>query len=239
MNDNIVSRLLRAGSVGVRNIDDMIFGKATYDTATKQKTVTKTPFSEVINKIITAFKEKNKIGEPSPTPSPTSMPLLKDFKAQTPRTLGLTATSTPTATPHPVSPHNKNPYEDLIKNAFENNANDAMRVISRTVGRKNKVGENVPIDPLAESRNSDGTIDRGLFQINSKTFEDLMKRQGGLLRELGITSFDDMFDPENNILVARILFDQRGWDPWYGAPQDLISDKEREYRIKNKIRLLD
>lgn len=50
--------------------------------------------------------------------------------------------------------------------------------------------------------NPDGSRDSGLFQINST--------HNSRVEELGL----DVFDPEDNVTFARMLYDESGWDPW-------------------------
>lgn len=82
-------------------------------------------------------------------------------------------------------------------------------------------GENGARNPRAENRNNDGSIDRGLFQINSNTFADFQRRKGDLMAQAGIRSYEDMFDPAKNAKMAKIIKDEQGWAAWYGAPDDL------------------
>ena len=106
----------------------------------------------------------------------------------------------------------KEKFATPIKRYFGKQAANAVRVLG---------GENARRDPNAENHNSDGSIDRGLFQINSNTFADFMKRKGALLRENGIRSYDDMFDPTKNTIMASIIYKEQGWNAWYGSPPDL------------------
>jgi hypothetical protein len=60
----------------------------------------------------------------------------------------------------------------------------------------------------------------------------MMRRKGDILRQNGITSYDDMFDPEKNMIMAKIIWDDRrswgtsnGWDGWAGAPTDLKNER--------------
>lgn len=57
--------------------------------------------------------------------------------------------------------------------------------------------------PHVTHRNRNGTIDYGLFQINS----------GGTLQSLGITAVQAL-DPATNIRAAHLLWRRRGWQPW-------------------------
>jgi len=59
------------------------------------------------------------------------------------------------------------------------------------------------LNPHAVNRNNpNGTVDGGLWQINS--VHD--KR----LKELGL----DKFDPEDATTFARMLYEERGWRDW-------------------------
>ena len=60
------------------------------------------------------------------------------------------------------------------------------------------------LNPSAiNSANSNGTADRGLFQLND----------GGTMQRLGITKHT-AFDPHTNAEAAYVLFEDRGWQPW-------------------------
>lgn len=75
-----------------------------------------------------------------------------------------------------------------------------------------------------DAENPNGTIDRGLFRINSRHFQpDEMERRKAKLQAAGITGWDDMLDPVKNALMARIIFDEQGWKGWYASPKDLRS----------------
>lgn len=82
-------------------------------------------------------------------------------------------------------------------------------------------GENTPLDPDATNKNNDGSIDLGLFQINSNTFVDFMRRKPELLGANGIVSYEDMRDVTKNIAMARIIFNEQGWNAWYGSPKNI------------------
>ena len=59
------------------------------------------------------------------------------------------------------------------------------------------------LDPLAYNpHNQNGSVDRGLFQINSVHDERLA--------ELGL----DPLNIEDNVAYARMLYDEQGWTPW-------------------------
>ena len=65
--------------------------------------------------------------------------------------------------------------------------------------------------------------DLGLMRINNGTFYDFMHRANRRkqLEEIGVTKIEDLYDPEKNIKVAKINYDEGGWGRWYAAPDDL------------------
>ena len=60
--------------------------------------------------------------------------------------------------------------------------------------------------PDAYHSNKNGSTDRGLFQLND----------GGTAQRLGIDA-ENAFDAELNSKAARILYEDRGWQPWVCA----------------------
>jgi hypothetical protein len=78
----------------------------------------------------------------------------------------------------------------MIGQHFGEHAEDAFKVLEC---------ENKTWNPRATNHNRNGTIDRGLFQLNSAYW-------GG----------EENFDPETNIKKARMIFDRAGekWTPW-------------------------
>ncbi|KKT30395.1 MAG: hypothetical protein UW18_C0017G0020, partial [Microgenomates group bacterium GW2011_GWF1_44_10] len=65
--------------------------------------------------------------------------------------------------------------------------------------------------------------DMGLMRINNGTYYDFMNRANRRkqMEEIGITSIEDLYDPEKNIKVAKLNYDEGGWIRWYAAPDDL------------------
>lgn len=112
--------------------------------------------------------EQVAVPEPTPTASPSP-----------------TATPKPEPTPKPETP--KQEIIDLIVEVFGEDAPDAFNVL---------FCENRNLNPNATNHNNNGTIDRGLFQINS------------------IHGGEEMFDPETNVKKAKAIFDKQGWRPW-------------------------
>lgn len=78
-------------------------------------------------------------------------------------------------------------------------------------------GENLDYNATGVNVNDDGSLDTGLFQINSNTFADFMKRKPERMAAYGITSYNDMKDPFKNMLMAKIIFDEQGQQAWYGS----------------------
>ena len=81
----------------------------------------------------------------------------------------------------------------MIVDTFGTHAGHALRVAACESG----------YDPHARHVNRNGTVDYGVFQINS----------GGTLQSLGITAAQAL-DAETNIRAAYRLFRKRGWQPW-------------------------
>ena len=168
-------------------------------------------------------------------------------------TRGTTPRPTPSPTPEKRSyTATQTPYNNTIKREFGKNFVDATIVLKRRNDEGKLVGENVALGTDLTTSNegydegklfkkSPGDVlgkdglwhsqDRGLFRINSRHFSEAeMKKRKSKLDAAGITGWDDMLDPEKNIKMAKILFDERGWDPWYAAPAYLLSGGEIKRR---------
>ena len=63
--------------------------------------------------------------------------------------------------------------------------------------------------PTATHRNANGSIDRGLLQVNSIHLK--------WLADLGISA-DDLLVPSVNLTAGRRLYEQDGWGPWRPLP---------------------
>lgn len=59
------------------------------------------------------------------------------------------------------------------------------------------------LNPTATNRNTNGTTDHGVFQIND----------GGTMQGLGINRSQAM-QLDSNVSAAKKLYDDRGWQPW-------------------------
>jgi len=80
---------------------------------------------------------------------------------------------------------------------------DELMQVDRIIWRESNC------QPDATHRNANGTIDRGLMQINDINL--------GWLAGVGISA-DDLLDGSHNLKAARLLFDQLGWSPWRPLP---------------------
>ena len=81
----------------------------------------------------------------------------------------------------------------LIKDTFPEEPSRALAVANCESG----------LNPNAyNSKNVNGTTDSGIFQINST--------HNSRLNEMGL----DVFDPEDNVKFARILYEEHRWQPW-------------------------
>ncbi len=147
----------------------------------------------------------------SPTPTPTAVP-------------------TPTPTPTPIPWYVKNvpieqrPYHQDIAKAWGNAAGIAHQILRWVDPVTGTIrGENVSYmnGPEMDKRNKDGSTDRGLFRINSRTFADYMRRMPNKLRQLGITNWDDMLNPLLNARMARLIYHYQGAGAWVAAPPRL------------------
>ena len=79
---------------------------------------------------------------------------------------------------------------DLIVKYFGDEAQNALKIVGTC--------ENGKWNPTAVNQNRNGSWDAGIFQINSVH---------GYSQEY-------LFNPENNIKVAKKIFDGRGWTSW-------------------------
>ncbi len=127
----------------------------------------------------------------------------------------------------------RSPYDKLIQDVWGDEAENFYRVIKNENGSFNPKAQN--------TANVDKSEDRGLFQINSNTFNDIQKRYPGKLKDMGVASYEDMWDPEKNLKTGKLVFDDRkswdenGWNAWYGAPDSIIGEREKQRRIEKGI----
>lgn len=96
--------------------------------------------------------------------------------------------------------YSKERVEHLVREAFPEAPGYAVRVAKCESG----------LNYEATHKNTDGTVDRGVFQLNS-THNKEMKR-------LGL----DPMDARDNIKFARMLYDKEGWRPWSCVTRKMI-----------------
>ena len=82
-------------------------------------------------------------------------------------------------------------------------SDDDLGEVDRIMWRESKC------EPTRTHRNANGSIDRGLMQINDINL--------GWLAQAGITA-DDLLVGTENLKAARLLYEQHGWSPWRPLP---------------------
>lgn len=82
--------------------------------------------------------------------------------------------------------------KSYIREVFGKESDNAFKVLSC---------ENKALNPKATNHNRNGSIDRGIFQINS-------------VHDNGKAKGKDMFNFEDNIDVAYKIYEEQGWSPW-------------------------
>lgn len=67
--------------------------------------------------------------------------------------------------------------------------------------------------PNALNNNTDGTQDIGVFQLNTGgTLQGLLTRMGYPAADV-----NQAYDPSFNVRAAYLLYQERGWEPWYSS----------------------
>ena len=137
-----------------------------------------------------------------------------------------------------------NPYSDLIKEVFGEDAPKVEEILSRNGGKE---GENTQYNPkkMDPNRDTNGKIkqiynpysgkyedsyDYGLMRDNNQPFWDIMTNAAGnkFLAENGITKFEDLGDPKKSLIYTALLInglsgtnlEGRGWKQWFAGPPD-------------------
>ncbi len=160
-----------------------------------------------------------------------------------------TPTQQPTITPTPQPQQGREDIKETIarnvtQEVFGDKATEAMRVLRHEDEQGNVKGENTRFltgpevdisnegyQKPSETKQAEGDVmgkdgmwysqDRGLFRINNRTFADFKERKPALLKKAGISSYKDMYDPVKNAKMAKIIYDEQGWNAWFAAPEDL------------------
>lgn len=101
------------------------------------------------------------------------------------------------------------------------------------------VGENAGMRIAGDNLNKNGSTDRGLFQVNSNTFNGMSQDPNwrSAMDAAGIGGYGDMNNLDKNVAMAKLILARRNydrnapdhiapnpsWDPWYAAPLNLRS----------------
>ena len=141
----------------------------------------------------------------TPTPTPNVPQAILDFNKYIPKGSPF----------HPTQPPPKIANEFFSRFGASNEATPAALV---------GWSENAGWNPNARNINNNGTIDRGLTQINSQTFNEMMnkRRYREQLNGAGIYTAQDLYDPIKNIAAHKVThqYEQdagvRPWRWWYG-----------------------
>jgi len=74
------------------------------------------------------------------------------------------------------------------------------------------------MDPSAININHDGSIDRGILQINSATYDDMWDRHFVAMSQTGTSSHEDTHDPITAVKVGHVIWLDQGynWSSHYG-----------------------
>lgn len=157
-------------------------------------------------------------GSAPPIQTPTTTPRPTNIPPQVTRT-----SPTPTPIPSNVTelPNAQRPYQEEINRYWQEKSNIANQILRyKNPATGEILGENTAYQAgrSVDIPNANGSIDRGLFRINSNTFLDFMERKSDILSQNGIYNWDDMLDPLKNAAMARIVYDEQGAGAWFAAP---------------------
>lgn len=98
----------------------------------------------------------------------------------------------------------------IIQKTFPNEATMAALLAATENAKYNPNAENL------NDYNGHQSLDRGIFQVNSDSFNGLLKRRNPEMQALGINNFNQMFDPNLNSQVAKMILDEGGPGRWFG-----------------------
>ena len=111
-------------------------------------------------------------------------------------------------TPAPVAVDLSGAPSDIVALIHQYFPASAWRAAEMIVWRESR------FEPQVSHLNSNGTVDRGLFQLNDGgTLQNLLGQMGQSTQNVDLA-----FDPAWNVQAAALLFSQRGWQPWGGDP---------------------
>lgn len=181
----------------------------------------------------------------TPTPTPTSVPQSAG-QQPLPIRIAIPSANGPGETVVPQD------IADILFRVFEpykqaTNAAEVMHHPMQVSGLPEEIargkndfgnrGENPEFNPLAENTwNYDGSVDHGLMQNNSGTFDGMMEQPfwRNAMQKRGINSFEDLLDPEKSAEMSLLTLMRGNWDrenqtmkenpkwtQWYAAPRRL------------------
>lgn len=155
---------------------------------------------------------KQQLVSPEAPPNVIGTPSQMKMSVKYNPNLGNQVTAPAQYIPQPFKVNPAAVIDPFVKQIFGNQYTNWYRAMN---------GENGSHDPTREYHNDDGSVDRGIMQINSNTFNDFLRRKGDMMKQMGINTFNDMFDPLKNIKMGKLIYDEQGWNAWHGAPADL------------------
>lgn len=149
--------------------------------------------------------------QPSPIPKPTSIKQ-PEFRFD-PSTVGIEIPSKYTFVP-PTGV-----FAEALRKNFPKEATQAA-----VVGWAENATK--PFDPDGYNYNTpgdkqitpgfEGSGDYGQMQINSKTMEDYLRRMPDKMKEIGISSVNDLKDPNKVAAFSALIRKYQGWGAWKG-----------------------
>lgn len=193
-----------------------------------------------------------------PTPTPTPAPAQASAPMMNPEVMGISTESPYIGVPGANGSTQQIPswLAQILLNSFndigeatnsarvlthpmQTTLNDAelMRIYGRIPDpRPQNLGENPGFDLRARYLQGNGTEDYGLMRNNSGSLAGLLNNPfwANRLAQRGVTSFEQMNNPQASADAARVLLERGNWDnqnktirsnpswrEWYAAPMDL------------------
>ncbi|MBU2061866.1 MAG: hypothetical protein KKH44_08485, partial [Bacteroidetes bacterium] len=175
------------------------------------------------------------------TPNVMPKSIARPTPKQAPYAPNITIPYSQTGEPYQVPENIAQP----ILNAFNdiNQATNAATVLNHPpmlspISGKTTYGENASFKTAnIDIPNNDGSIDRGLFRINSNTFNGMLQDPfwGKAMQKYGINNWDDMMDLQKNAFMARLIYQRQGWGAWVAAPPKLIEQGAPDLAYLSKL----